>query len=258
MSSIPTRPSSGVVYEIDATLGRLLDGRRPSTPRFTPNSLDVEEYRVGGPALPLLPKPSKAPELDRIVEFNTKCLPLLNEILAQFSIAATVEGRSWSCELMKEGYYGTHFAFVETKWYDGCLSTWIPAADAMFLKLRELNCGWLKVLIADNRALHKSETGPILLCEHPTLIPEWIPLSKKIVKAMAPNQNFTALGIRTRQKVWDHGEDPKKVRVIVMIDYRSEETWAGAVERMEAVIKGNEVYRENGVEFEIGRTRFFW
>ncbi|KAJ9603679.1 hypothetical protein H2200_011865 [Cladophialophora chaetospira] len=238
MSSTAVRPSSAVIYEIDATLGPLKGGCRPATPRCTPNGPDVEEYRVGGPGLPLLPEPTKpwivpGPRGARIKEFN--------------HMLSTAE----------QSYEGTHFVYVKTKWHDGCLDTWIPAADAMHLKLKELNSEWLKLLIADNRALHKPRTGGIEPGEHAALLPDWGALSNQVRGAMAPNRNFTTLDLLTRQRVWDHGDDPKKVKVCQGIDYQSEVDWESAVERTEAVINANNTYRKYGVELEIVRDRLW-
>ena len=90
-------------------------------------------------------------------------------------------------------WFGTGEASRDSLWSKWSPTIWVKAADEMFSKITELQCPWLKVLIADERAMTPSAIRP--MSSGDTLFQDWKPLAHRIWQAGSPNETWLEIGL---------------------------------------------------------------
>ncbi|EXJ86321.1 hypothetical protein A1O3_03272 [Capronia epimyces CBS 606.96] len=161
-----------------------------------------------------------------------------------------------------------HYVLIYARWSPGCQDTWIKIADLVLLKLKQLGRKSLKVLLTDRRGLVSPFTDPI--APDDSLLPDWPTMAHKILDAVAPNTTWLSLDLLWRWKEWpkydiwrgswkeeNYESEPKKVKVVLVIQWESQEAWNSAISRVEAVIANNPIYKSRGVELELVRGGLF-
>ncbi|KAJ9604796.1 hypothetical protein H2200_010911 [Cladophialophora chaetospira] len=239
-----TSPSSSDEYVIDENVGILKGGRLPGARQYTTGGLDLEQYRVGGPGLPMLP-----------IVVHNKHDPAIITLIKQHGVVY-ISIRLVRIQSRAEPSAKYHpYLLVESDWEQGCMDKWISAADAAWIQLQNYGHKEIKVLIADDRAM-KSTITRTIDPQHPTL-PYWPTMAREIVQAMKPNVTWLTIDLVLRGKSWRTGREADKLKVVILITWNSIESWESVITRIESQISSHELYAKWNVQLEIVRGYLF-
>ncbi|OAP54049.1 hypothetical protein AYL99_11583 [Fonsecaea erecta] len=245
--------SSSEEYVHDDVLGDIIKGRIPGTATYTDKGLDIEAYRVGGPELPMLPiRYLETPE-DSTYLFDGHIAGDLVKILEAHSLwPEDPDFRLVTMVSQARPNAEPHaYAFMELQWNDGCQPQWIKAADAMRSKLEELGYPWIKVLLADRRAM-VTPFSEVISTDDP-LLKTWPVVANKILDVISLKTSWITLDLLRRGKEWAGGKDEEKTKVVLLIRYDAQDFDGPTLQECKSVISGDPLYQQRGVELEVIR-----
>lgn len=187
-------------------------------------------------------------------EFDSVLLQPLKAVLQQHNIFPEIRLENLQSQAQPSAKTHT-YVLVIADWTPDCQEIWKAAADALIDEIRELGYGWLKVVIADDRAMFSPRTAG--LDSDDSLTRAWPLLSDEILDAIDPNRSWLTLNLFWRWKEWNHGQDEKKINVVLLIDWNSEEDWDQVISNIKGVIARHPTCRSRNVGLEVIRGYLF-